>query len=103
MNVPTSSGINGASGSSGLEKFSHLVDKLHRSVALCEALKQEKDRLDAGLQQAQSELAAENEEKEKLKAQIEFLLKDRDAMKLRVEAMLDAIAMLELEADSAKK
>jgi len=88
---------------SGLEKFSHLEDKIHRAVELCRSLKQEKDQLESELEKTRQALADEAVEKEHLRARIEFLLIDRDSMKLKVEAMLDAIAMLELEADSAKK
>lgn len=88
---------------SGLEKFGHVVDKLHRSVAICESLRREKEHLEGDVEKLKLDLATEREEKENLKAQIEFLLKDREAMKLKVEAILDAITMLELEADSAKK
>ncbi len=88
---------------SGMEKFAHLVDKLHRSVALCESLRQEKSRLEAGLREVQLELAAEKTEKERLLSQTEALLKDREAIRLKVENMMDTITMLELEADSVKK
>ncbi|MBS1788648.1 MAG: hypothetical protein JST85_13050 [Acidobacteria bacterium] len=88
---------------SGLEKFSHLEDKIHRAVELCRTLKQEKELLEGELERARQALADEAVEKEQFRARIEFLMKDRDSMKLKVEAMLDAIAMLELEADSAKK
>lgn len=88
---------------SGLEKFSHLEDKIHRTAELCKLLKQEKDQLEIELEQARKELNDQAIEKERLEAKIEFLLADRDSMKLKVEAMLDAIAMLELEADSVKK
>lgn len=87
----------------GLEKFSHLEDKIHRAVELCRSLRQEKDQLESELEKARQALVAEAAEKEQLRARIEFLMLDRDSMKLRVEAILDAIAILELEADSAKK
>ncbi len=88
---------------SGLEKFSHLEDKIHRTAELCKSLKHEKEQLEMELAQARRELDDQAAEKERLEAKIEFLLADRDSMKLKVEAMLDAIAMLELEADSVKK
>ena len=87
----------------GLEKFSHLEDKIHRAVELCRSLRQEKDQLESELEKAKQALVAEAAEKEQLRARIEFLMLDRDSMKLRVEAILHAIAILELEADSAKK
>lgn len=88
---------------SGLEKFAHVVDKLHRSVVICESLRHEKEQLAGELAQAKRSLEAERADKEMLKSQIEFLLKERESMKLRVEGILDAITMLELEAESAKK
>ena len=88
---------------SGMEKFAHLVDKLHRSVALCELLRQEKSHLEAGLREVQLELAAEKTDKERLLSQTEALLKDREAIRLKVENMMDTITMLEIEADSVKK
>ena len=87
----------------GLEKFSHLEDKIHRAVELCRSLKQEKSQLEQELENARQALTVEAAEREQLRAQIEFLMTDRDSLKLKVEAMLDAIAILELEADSAKK
>ena len=87
----------------GLEKFENLVDKVHRSVAICESLRHEKEQLEGNLEKVKLDLAAEKADNENLKSQIEFLLKEREAMKLKVEGILDAITMLELEADSAKK
>lgn len=89
--------------SSGLEKFAHVVDKLHRSVAICESLRQEKEHLESDLEKLKLDLAAEQAEKLKLNSLIESLLQEREALKLRVEGILDAITMLELEADSIKK
>jgi len=88
---------------SGMEKFAHLVDKLHRSVALCESLRQEKARLEDELRKVQLGMAAEAAEKEKLRSQVEALLKDRELVRLKVETMMDTITMLEIEADSAKR
>lgn len=88
---------------SGLEKFSHLEDKIHRAAELCRSLKVEKEQLEVELEKARGALADEGVEKDRLRAQVEFLMTDRDSMKLKIEAMLDAITMLELEADSAKK
>lgn len=88
---------------SGLEKYSHLEDKIHRTIELCKSLRQENAQLEARLESARLDLIAEQEDKARLRAQLALLLDDRDGMKLKVEAILDAITMLELEADSAKK
>lgn len=87
----------------GLEKFENLLDKVHRSVAICNSLRHEKEQLEEDLEKVTLDLVAEKMDNKKLKSQIEFLLQEREAMKLKVEGILDAITMLELEAESAKK
>jgi FtsZ-binding cell division protein ZapB len=84
---------------SGLEKFSHLEDKIYRTVELCKTLKQENEILAEQMTETRRELRSHQEEKERLETQVERLLSDRDAMRLKVEAMLDAIAVLEMEAE----
>lgn len=84
----------------GLEKFSHLEDKIYRTVELCKTLRQENETLEEQVTELQRELRANNSEKERLETQVERLLADRDAMRLKVEAMLDAIAVLEMEAEA---
>lgn len=87
----------------GLEKFSHLEDKIYRTVELCKTLKQENDILTEQTQELRRDLRSSYAEKERLETQVERLLADRDAMRLKVEAMLDAIAVLEMEAEMAAK
>ena len=87
----------------GLEKFSHLEDKIYRTVELCKALRQEKEHLEHELRKLKQEIANLVAEKGLYEKQIECLREDRETMRLKVEAMLDAIAMLELEAESLKK
>lgn len=87
----------------GLEKFSHLEDKIYRTVELCKTLKQENETLEEQVNEMRREMRATHSEKERLETQIERLLADRDAMRLKVEAMLDAIAVLEMEAEAVGK
>ena len=88
---------------SGLEKFSHLEDKIYRTIEHCKALKVEKERLEVDVVQLRREVAGMNEEKERLESQLERLYSERDTIKLKVEAMLDAIAVLENEVEAARK
>lgn len=87
----------------GLEKFSHLEDKIYRTVELCKTLKQENDTLTDQVSELRREVRAGYAERERLETQVERLLADRDAMRLKVEAMLDAIAVLEMEAEMTAK
>ena len=71
----------------GLEKFSHLEDKIYRTIELTKALRQEKDDLERQLASARGP----GGNKEELVIQIEHLLVEREAIRAKVQAMLDAI------------
>jgi FtsZ-binding cell division protein ZapB len=77
----------------GLEKFSHLEDKIYRTIELTKALRQEKDDLERQLASAHSN----GGNKEELVTQIEHLLAEREAIRGKVQAMLDAIAAADPE------
>lgn len=75
----------------GLEKFSHLEDKIYRTIELTKALRQEKDDLERQL------ATARGSEKPDLTAEINHLLKEREAIRTRVQRMLDTIAAADTE------
>ena len=77
----------------GLEKFSHLEDKIYRTIELTKALRQEKDDLERQLATARH-AGGHNEE---LASQVEHLLAEREAVRARVQAMLDTIAAIDPE------
>ena len=85
-------------GLTGLEKFSHLEDKIYRTIELTKTLRQEKEGLERELASVRRELGALLDEKDRLEAQVERLLSERDTIRTKVEAMLDAIAVLDPEA-----
>ena len=85
-------------GLTGLEKFSHLEDKIYRTIELTKALRQEKEVLEREVASVRRELGGLVEERERLAAQVERLLAERDTIRMKVEAMLDAIAVLDPEA-----
>jgi FtsZ-binding cell division protein ZapB len=74
--------------SNGLEKFSHLEDKIYRTIELTKALRQEKEDLERQLVSAQGNGGNTYE----LAAQIDHLLAEREAIRTKVQAMLDAVA-----------
>ena len=87
----------------GLEKFSHLEDKIYRTIEQFKREREERLTLEqemSGLKRDVSRLVAE---KERLESQVERLLGERDAIKQKVEAMLEAIALLEPELTEAAK
>ena len=85
-------------GLTGLEKFSHLEDKIYRTIELTKTLRQEKEALERELASVRRELGTLLDEKDRLESQVERLLSERDTIRLKVEAMLDAIAVLDPEA-----
>jgi len=84
-------------GLSGLEKFSHLEDKIYRTIELTKTLRQEKDALEREIGATRRELGNLLNEKERLENQVERLLAERDTIRMKVEAMLDAIAAVDPE------
>jgi FtsZ-binding cell division protein ZapB len=77
----------------GLEKFSHLEDKIYRTIELTKTLRQEKDELERKLATVRN-LGGD---KQHLVAQIERLLAEREAIRIKVEAMLEAVAAADPE------
>ena len=75
----------------GLEKFSHLEDKIYRTIELTKALRQEKDDLERQLATARSGA------KQDRTAEIDQLLTEREAIRTKVQRMLEAIAAADPE------
>jgi FtsZ-binding cell division protein ZapB len=91
-------------GLSGLEKFSHLEDKIYRTIELTKTLRQEKEGLEREITSIRREVGSLLNEKERLETQVERLLSERDTIRMKVEAMLDAIAALDPEmAEAVRK
>jgi chromosome segregation ATPase len=90
-------------GLTGLEKFSHLEDKIYRTIELAKTLRQEKEALEREVVAMRRELHYALEEKQRLEMQVERLLSERDTIRAKVEAMLDAIAALDPEMAEAMR
>ena len=84
-------------GLTGLEKFSHLEDKIYRTIELTKTLRQEKEALERELTATRREVGNLIDEKDRLESHVERLLSERDTIRMKVEAMLDAIAVLDPE------
>ncbi len=72
----------------GLEKFSHLEDKIYRTIELTKTLRQEKEELERKLATARNI----GGDKQELIQQIEQLMEEREAIRVKVQAMLEAVA-----------
>jgi FtsZ-binding cell division protein ZapB len=84
-------------GLSGLEKFSHLEDKIYRTIELTKTLRQEKESLEKELSVMRRNRGNVPNEQQRLEKQVEALLAERDIIRAKVEAMLDAVAALDPE------
>lgn len=85
-------------GLSGLEKFSHLEDKIYRTIELTKTLRQEKESLEKELSlMRRGKGVVPSVETARLEKQVEQLLAERDMIRMKVEAMLDAVAALDPE------
>jgi predicted nuclease with TOPRIM domain len=82
---------------SGLEKFSHLEDKIYRTIELAKSLRQENETLQKELSLMRRDIGNVLNEKERLETQVEKLLAERDTIRMKVEAMLDAVAAVDPE------
>ena len=84
-------------GLAGMEKFSHLEDKIYLTIEFAKKIREENDKIESemsGLRKEIAELSARNNDLEK---RIESLMSERDAIQLKIEAMLDAITVIEPE------
>jgi len=82
---------------SGMEKFSHLEDKIFLNVENVRKIREEKDRLEREIAALRQEIAGLLFEKESLEAKMTDLVSERDAIKLKVESMLEAVTIIEPE------
>ena len=84
-------------GSAGMEKFSHLEDKIYLTIEFAKKMREEKDRLEHEMKSLRHEVGSLLEEKTRLEEKVEDLMSERDAIQLKIEAMLDAITVIEPE------
>jgi FtsZ-binding cell division protein ZapB len=88
-------------GLSGMEKFSHLEDKIYLTVEFVKKLREEKEILAAQAETLKSELISMREQHRSLEAKVTEMLSERDAIQLKVEAMLDAMTIIDPEVAEA--
>jgi seryl-tRNA synthetase len=77
----------------GLEKFSHLEDKIYRTIELTKTLRQEKEELERQLANVR-ELSGDEQQ---LLSEVERLTAERELIRTKVEKILDAITAIDPE------
>jgi FtsZ-binding cell division protein ZapB len=88
-------------GMTGMEKFSHLEDKIYLTIAFVKKLREEKEQLERENADLKRESASLVVEHARLAEKVETLLSERDAIQLKVEAMLEAMTMIDPEVAEA--
>ena len=86
-----------------MENFSHLEDKIYRTIERFKREREERAALEAEVLNLRRELGRLSDERERVEAQIHRLTGERDEIKAKVESMLEAIAVLDLETAEAAK
>ena len=82
-------------GLTGMEKFSHLEDKIYLTIEFAKRIREEKEKIEQETSELRREAVHLREENERLSEKVNGLLSERDAIQLKVEAMLDAITIIE--------
>ena len=77
----------------GLEKFSHLEDKIYRTIELTKTLRQEKEELERKLANKKGARGTDEE----LVSEVQRLQAERDLIRAKVEKIMDAIAAIDPE------
>lgn len=82
-------------GLTGMEKFSHLEDKIYLTIEFAKKMREEKERTEREVTSLRHEVSSLLTEKTRLEEKVEDLMSERDAIQLKVEAMLDAMTIIE--------
>lgn len=88
-------------GLTGMEKFSHLEDKIYLTIEFVKKLKDEKDRLERESRHLRQQFDQATADKDAAEAKLSQLMSERESIQVKVEAMLDAITALDPEVAQA--
>lgn len=88
-------------GLTGMEKFSHLEDKIYLTIEFVKKLREEKENATAQFDTLRSDLVQANDRNRQLEEKLDELLSERDAIQLKIEAMLEAMSIIDPEVAEA--
>lgn len=88
-------------GMTGMEKFSHLEDKIYLTIEFAKKMREEKEKIQQEVLKLRGEVHSLAAENERLDNKVQSLLTERDAIQLKVEAMLDAMTIIDSEVAEA--
>ena len=82
-------------GLTGMEKFSHLEDKIYLTIEFAKKMRDEKERLESESDGLKREAASALADKKIAEEKLVSLLSERDSIQLKIEAMLEAISAID--------
>lgn len=85
----------------GMEKFSHLEDKIYLTIEFARKLREEKEKLEREAAALKSDAAQAVADKQAAEDKLAALLSERDSVQLKVEAMLEALTVLDSDVAAA--
>ena len=85
----------------GMEKFSHLEDKIYLTIEFAKKMRDEKEVFEREAARHKKDAEEMRSENKQLEEKIAALLSERDSIQLKVEAMLDAMTMIDSEVAEA--
>lgn len=85
----------------GMEKFSHLEDKIYLTIEFAKKMRDEKEKLEKEAVTLRRDAVSAIAEKTALEEKIAGLLSERDSIQLKVEAMLDAMTLIDSDVAEA--
>ena len=88
-------------GLTGMEKFSHLEDKIYLTIEFVKKLREEKENATAQFDTLRNDLVQANDRNRQLEEKLHELLSERDAIQLKIEAMLEAMSIIDPEVAEA--
>ena len=88
-------------GLTGMEKFSHLEDKIYLAIEFAKKMREEKEKIEREAISLRREAGHLEAERQRLEEKLDSLMTERDAIQLKVEAMLDAMTVLDVEVAEA--
>ena len=85
----------------GMEKFSHLEDKIYLTIEFAKKMRDEKEKFEKEADSLRTNAANAIAEKKALEDKLAGLLAERDSIHLKVEAMLDAMTLIDADVAEA--
>ncbi len=85
----------------GMEKFSHLEDKIYLTIEFAKKMRDEKEKFEKEANSLRRDAVDAIADKKTLEEKLAGLLSERDSIQLKVEAMLDAMTMIDADVAEA--